>query len=113
MCGDNDHHHHHHHFSLLYLTHQSQQSAQQTIKHLLEQKLIVSANIFSTDSMHLENGQIKEGPEVVSVCKTLPYLAERARVEVLKTETPDVPSILILEADPNDQYLAWTEKQLE
>ncbi len=99
-------------FIIVYITHSSEENAQKVANQLLQKKRIACANIFPIKSMYWWNGSIENEDEYVSIVKTIPELWEILQKEVKEIHPYEVPCIMKLEAEANEEYEKWIRNEV-
>lgn len=94
-------------FIIVYITHSSEENAQKIADELLQKKLVACANIFPIKSMYWWNGSIENENEYVSIVKTIPELWEILQKEITAIHPYEVPCIMKIEAEANEEYEKW------
>lgn len=97
---------------IIYITCKDNAEAQKIAQHLLEQKLIACANVYSIQSMYHWKGKIQNDEEYVCICKTLADKYELVKLEVKKIHSYEIPCILKIDAEGNEEYITWLGKEL-
>ena len=97
--------------ALIYITCKDKEEAKKISKHLLEKRLIACANIFPIESMYWWKGKIEEVNEHVIIAKGLDF--EKIKQEVRKIHSYDVPAILKIDAEANEEYMDWVKKEVK
>jgi periplasmic divalent cation tolerance protein len=87
------------------------EEARKISTHLLQKKLISSANFFSIKSMSSWTGKIQEVDESIAFLKTRKSNWEKVRNEIKRIHPYKVPCITKLEAEANEDYEAWVNNQ--
>ena len=87
------------------------EEARKISTHLLEKKLISSANFFPIKSMSSWTGEIQEVDESIAFLKTRKGNWEKVRDEIKRIHPYEVPCIIKIEADANEDYESWINKQ--
>jgi len=95
---------------LIYITTKDKAEAKNISKHLLEKKLIACANIHPIESMYWWENKIQEDNEVVIIAKTKDENYEKVKKEVKKLHSYDVPCVLKIDAEANEEYTDWVDK---
>ncbi len=98
---------------LIYIPTPSRNIARKIAKDLLEQKLIVCANIFPIESLYWWKGKIEESKELVLLVKTTNVNFEKVRCEVEKIHPYETPAIIKIPASANDKYFQWIKGNLK
>ena len=96
---------------LIYITCKDKVEAKKISKHLLEKRLIACANIFPIESMYWWKGEIEEANESVIIAKGFDF--EKIKEETKKVHSYDVPAIIKIEADSNEEYMDWARVETE
>lgn len=94
-------------FALLYITHPSEVEAKRVSQYLMDQQLIACANIFPITSAYWWQGAIQNEQECVSIVKTILENYEVVKVEIKKVHSYEVPCILKIEVEANEEYEQW------
>ncbi len=97
---------------LVYITNPTKEEAKKIAKHLIEKKLIACANIFPISSLYNWDGKLADESEFVLLGKTKEENYERIVSEVEKIHSYDIPCILKLPMEANENYKNWLEKEL-
>ena len=97
---------------LVYITCKDKEEARRISKHLLEKRLIACSNMFPISSMYWWKGKIEEGNEVVILAKTTDKGYDKVRKEVKKMHSYDVPAILKIYAEADEDYEKWVGEEL-
>ncbi len=97
---------------LVYITCKDKEEAEKISKHLLEKRLVACSNMFPIDSFYWWEGKINEDNEVVLIAKTLEEKFEEVKKEVKKIHSYEVPCILKIKAEGNEEYLKWVENEV-
>ena len=92
---------------LIYITNPSEQVAKKVAKKLIDKKLIACANIFPVQSIYPWKGKLQEEKEVIILAKTKKNYLESVEEEVKKIHSYEVPCILTITADANEEYSRW------
>ena len=85
----------------------------QISKDLLEKRLIACVNIHPIESMHWWKGKIREENEVVIIAKTVDKNYSEVKKEVKKIHSYSAPCILKINAEANEEYDKWIEKEAQ
>ncbi|MDD5093034.1 MAG: divalent-cation tolerance protein CutA [Dehalococcoidia bacterium] len=94
-------------FIIIYITHKNREEASKITAHLLEKRLIACANIFPIQSSYRWQGKIENEDEVVSIVKTRRENWESVKSEVKRIHPYEVPCIIKIEVEANEDYAAW------
>lgn len=87
--------------------------ARKITKHLLQQRLISSANFFPIKSTSSWTGEIQEVDEYIVFLKTKKDNWEKVRDEVQRIHPYEVPCIIKIDVEANEDYESWVNKQTE
>lgn len=96
---------------LVYITCKDKEEAKKISKHLLEKRLIACANIHPIESLYWWEGKIQEDSEVVVIAKTKEENYNKVKNEVKKIHSYEVPCILKIKAEANEEYDKWIKKE--
>jgi len=88
------------------------EKAREISKHLLQQKLISSANFFPIKSISSWTGEIQEVDESIAFLKTKKDNWEKVRNEIKKIHPYKIPCIIKIDVEANEDYEAWINKQI-
>jgi periplasmic divalent cation tolerance protein len=80
-------------------------------RHLIEKRLVSSANFFPINSMSAWSGKIEEVGEYIVFLKTKEENWEKTRDEIKKFHSYKVPCILKLSAEASEGYDSWIKKE--
>lgn len=100
-------------FIIIQVTYPTLEEANRTIKHLLQKRLISSANSFPIKSTSSWTGKIKEVNEVSVFLKTKKGNWEKVKSEVKKMHSYKIPCIARLNVEANEEYEGWVKQQTE
>lgn len=81
--------------------------------HLLQKKLISSANFFPIRSISSWTGEIQEVDEYIAFLKTRTENWEKAKSEIKKIHQYKIPCITKINVEANEDYESWILKQTE
>ncbi len=87
--------------------------ARKITKHLLQKKLISSANYFSIKSTSAWSGEIKEVDEFIVLINTINKNWDRVKKEIKSIHSYKVPCIVKLNADASKDYETWISEKAE
>ncbi len=101
-------------YILVLMTASSKDEAKKIVRSLLEEKLIVCANMIdSVSSVFWWQDKIEEAKEVLVIMKSHQELFKRLSTRVKELHSYDTPEILALSiVDGSSQYLEWMKKVL-
>jgi len=94
-------------FSIIYITHESEEAARTLTDVLLREKQIACANIFPITSAYWWQGAIARESEWVSIVKTTPEKWEAVKTRIEALHPYEVPCIMRLQAEANPAYENW------
>ena len=97
---------------LVYITCKDNKEAKRISKGLLEKRLVACANIHPIESMYWWKGKIQEDKEVVVIAKTKDSCYEKVKGEIKKIHSYDVPCILKIKAEANEEYGKWINEAI-
>ena len=92
---------------LVYVTCRDRAEAERIADNLLKKRLVACANFFPIESMYWWNGKITGDNEHVLLCKTLEEKYDSVRSEVKKTHSYEIPCVLKISAEADQEYLKW------
>ena len=98
--------------TLVYITCKDNNEAENISMHLLKKRLIACANVFPIKSMYWWKGKIEAQKEVVVIAKTLEKNYKKIEKEVSKLHSYEVPCILRIDAEANESYDKWVNKEV-
>ncbi len=96
---------------LVYITCKDKEEAKKISKYLLEKRLVACTNIHPIESMYWWKGKIQEDNEFVVIAKTKDSCYDKVKEEVKKIHSYDVPCILKIKAEANEEYGKWIEEE--
>lgn len=98
-------------FILVYVTHDSKESAKKMATELLKLKLIACVNYLPIEAQFWWQGKIESGEECVTIFKTSAknWLKLKAKIEELHPY--EVPCIIKLNVEANKAYADWIESE--
>jgi periplasmic divalent cation tolerance protein len=79
--------------------------------HLLQKKLISSANYFPIKSISSWTGEIQEVDEVITFLKTRKENWEKVRDEIKRIHSYKVPCIIKMNVEANEDYESWVNNK--
>ena len=98
-------------FIIIKITCPGIREARRIIKHLIQKKLISSANFFPVKSMSSWTGEIQEVDEFIAFLKTRKDNWKKVRDEIKKIHPYKVPCITKIDVEANEDYESWVNKQ--
>ena len=99
--------------TLIYITCKDEKEAVKISKHLLEKRLIACSNMHPIRSMYWLKGKIQDEKEVVILAKTIDKNYNKIKKEVSKMHSYDVPCIIKIDAEANESYEQWVNKEVK
>lgn len=97
-------------FIIIQVTYPNIEEANKAISHLLQKKLISSANLFPIKSTSCWTGKIKEVDEISVFLKTRKDNWEKVESEVKNIHSYKVPCITKIDVEANKDYEEWVIK---
>ncbi len=94
-------------FVIIKVTYPNIKLANQAINHLLNKRLIASANLFPIKSTSRWPGKIKQVNEFMVLLNTKKENWTKVRDEVKRTHPYKVPCIAKISAEANKEYEGW------
>lgn len=98
-------------FILIYVTYPNLEEANKVISHLLQKKIIACANLSPIKSSFWWRGKIDNSDEIVSILKTKKENWERVKTEIKKIHSYEVPCIIKLNVEANEDYESWINSE--
>ena len=99
--------------AFFYITNPSKEEAKRIAKHLLDKRIIASANIFPIESMYWWEGKITEGSEYVLIAKTSIAKSHALEAEVKSIHSYKVPCIIRMHASSNAVFSEWLNGEVK
>lgn len=96
----------------VYVTCKNRKEAAEIAGHLLNKKLIACANFFPIESMFLWKGKKKKGREFTLIAKTIAKNFSKAKQEIMKIHSYEVPCITKIPVKPNKGYAEWILREI-
>lgn len=100
-------------FIIIYTTHENAEEAKKITTHLLERRLIACANVLPIEACYWWQGAIAAANEYVAILKTRSEYWQRVRDEIGHIHPYDVPCIMKIEVEANEQYEQWIREETE
>lgn len=99
-------------FSLIYVTHESEEKARALSDQVVREKLAACANLFPIRAAYWWQGAVANEDEWVSLLKTTPenWLAIQSRIEELHPY--EVPCIIRIDVEANEAYEKWIRESV-
>jgi len=98
-------------FIIIKITCPNIEEARKISTHLLQKKLISSANFFPIKSISSWTGEIQEVDESLAFLKTRKNNWEKVKDEIKKIHPYKIPCIIKIEVEANEDYESWVNKQ--
>ena len=99
--------------ALIYITCSNEQEAVKISKHLLNKKLIACSNINPIRSLYMWEGKLQDEKEHAIMAKTKGKNFEKIKQEVRKIHSYKMPCILKIDAEANEEYDRWVNKEVK
>ncbi len=100
-------------FIIIKITCPNIDEAKKITTHLLQKRLISSANFFPIKSISCWTGKINDVDEVLALLNTRKENWEKVRDEVKKIHPYKVPCITKINAKANEDYEFWVNKETQ
>ena len=100
-------------FIIVYITHESEDTARIMVDQLLEKKIIACGNLFPITSAYWWQAAICRETEWVSLVKTQHKYWEPLKAWVQEYHSYDVPCIMKIEVEANASYENWIIEMTE
>jgi periplasmic divalent cation tolerance protein len=98
-------------FIIVYITFGSEADAIRISNQLVEERLVACANIHPIKSIYWWNDVIQNENEWVALVKTTTVLWSVLKTRVEEIHPYEVPCIMKIEVDANEQYEEWIKRQ--
>ncbi|MBU0466367.1 MAG: divalent-cation tolerance protein CutA [Nanoarchaeota archaeon] len=98
-------------FIIIKVTYPNEKEVNDAVSHLLQKKLISSANLFPIKSTSRWTGEIKEVEEFIVLLNTIKENWEKVKSEVAKIHSYKVPCITRIDAEANEEYEDWVNSE--
>ncbi len=98
--------------AILYITCANENQAQKIAWHLISKKLIACANMFPISSIYSWKGKVMSSKEFVLIAKTAKSNFSAVKKEVKLVHSYEVPCVVMIDAQANEEYAAWVNEQL-
>ena len=96
----------------VYITCSSAGEARKISMHLLKNKLVACTNVLPVDSSYWWKGKIESRKEWMIVAKSVKNNFGKIKIEVKKIHSYDVPEIVAVDAEANEEYSHWVMSTL-
>ncbi len=94
-------------FIIVYVTHPDRMTAEKISKSLVEEKVIACSNTLSIKSCYWWQSAIQNEEEIVTILKTKKENWEKLKARVAELHPYEVPCIMKLEVEANQEYEDW------
>lgn len=94
-------------FSIFYVTHPDQATAQRIADEVVGRRLAACANIFAMQSAYWWAGAVQQEGEWMSVLKTAAHLEEALEEAIRSAHPYQTPCIARWQASANEDYEEW------
>jgi len=98
---------------LLYTTLPTKEEAEDLVRTLLNEKLIVCANMHSASSMYLWQSTIEHSSEIITLLKTSKEKQEKTIKRIKELHSYEVPCIFSTSVEVNKAYQKYLEKEIK
>ncbi len=98
---------------VVYITCKNAKEAKKIGKAMVEKKLAACANYFPVNSVYEWEGKLQEDNEFVLLLKTVDENFGKVREEVKKMHSYEVPCILKINVEANNEYGEWVKRQIK
>ena len=99
--------------TLVYITCKDEQEAVKISRRLLAKKLIACSNIHPIRSLYKWEGKLQDEKEYAIMAKTKGKHFEKIKNEARKIHSYKVPCILKINAEANEEYEKWVNKEVK
>ena len=97
---------------LMYITCKDNEEAEKISRGLLEKRLIACSSMLPVKSMYWWQGKMQNDDEVVIIAKTNEKNFSKVKTEVKKLHSYQIPCILKIGAEANEEYDDWVENEI-
>ena len=98
-------------FIIIYTTYPNIEEAKKITSHLLQKKIIACANFFPITSSFWWKGKIENSKETVALLKTKKENWEIVKSEIKKIHSYEVPCIIKMDVEANQDYEKWINEE--
>ncbi|MCH9662218.1 MAG: divalent-cation tolerance protein CutA [Gammaproteobacteria bacterium] len=96
---------------LIYSTFDSYKEVKEIAEHLLKKRLVACVNIFENkESIYLWENKCKSEKEFVLIAKTKKELGQSVTDEIKKKHSYEIPCVLSIPCEANEEYNEWIKK---
>lgn len=96
---------------IVYVTCGSKGEANTLANHLLKKKLIACSNAIKSTSTYRWKGRIEKVEEFILLCKTRKRNYEKIKKEIKKIHSYEIPCILKIDAEANNEFAKWLDNE--
>lgn len=96
---------------LVYITCKDEEEARKISMHLVKNRFAACTNMFPIRSMYWWKGKLEETEEYVVIAKTINENYEKIEKEIRKIHSYEVPCIIKMDVDVNEEYGNWIKKE--
>lgn len=93
------------------MTCRDEEEARKISMHLVKNRLAACTNMFPIRSMYWWKDKIEETEEYAVIAKTIDENYEKIKKEIKKIHSYEVPCIMKINADVNEEYGNWIKKE--
>lgn len=98
--------------AIFYVPFPDRESAEKTVRNLIEKKLIACANITGSESFFIWQEEIKQSEEYIAIMKTTQDKTVFVRTEILSMHPYETPAVIDWKADGNDAFESWVRSSV-
>lgn len=95
----------------IYITCKDEEEARKISLHLVKNRFAACTNMFPIRSLYWWKGELEETDEYVVLVKTIDKNYEKIKKEVKKIHSYEVPCIMKMNVDVNEEYGDWVEEE--
>ena len=99
--------------TIIYITCPTEEKAVKISKNLLDKRLIACSNIHPIRSLYNWEGKLQDEKEYAIMAKTKEKNYKIIKEEVKKLHSYDIPCILKIDAEANEEYKQWIDKEVK
>lgn len=97
--------------ALIYVPFPSFEEASKVSNNLINRHLIACANIITSDSQYIWQGEFCSENEWIAIMKTSLEILMDVEIEIEKLHSYDTPAIIQWEVSANEKYAKWIASQ--
>ncbi len=98
---------------LIYITAPTESEARRLLKALIKKRIVACGNISEIESIYRWKGKITNSGEWAIIAKTLDPNFEKAKKEIEKIHSYEIPCIIKIPAVADEKYLNWIKEELK